>query len=305
VPTIVTTIQTMNMEAVNTKPYKKIDERCLLCFKNTYQGLFDKFNLTTVQRLTFMVFFEQSVLSHNISKPVELQQILNQKFCEIIMIKDPYEKEKIKSNKQALKLLKKWEPIVTASENPFDLALRLSIAGNIMDYGANNKFNISDTIHEVIHAPFAINHAELLKNEIIKAQSILYIGDNAGEIVFDKLFIKTCLKNKKVFYAVRGCPVLNDATKDDADIIKMEEVAEVISNGNGAPSTLLNKCCYDFKKIYNEADLIISKGQGNLEGLITEKNPKIFFLLMIKCNVISELLGVEKGRFVVVKQKGY
>jgi len=299
--TIVITTQIIRMETVATKKFA-IDTRCQSCFKSTYQHLFEKFNISPAQGLSFLVFFEQCLLTHARLTPPEFQSILNTRFCEIIGIKDPFEKEKIENNITALKLYKEMKPKVKNAINAFDYALRLSIAGNIMDYGANNNFDIHKTIEHVLNSDFAIDKSNLLKENIEKASTILYIGDNAGEIVFDKLFIETCLKGKKVIYAVRGMPVLNDVTLHDAEVVGMHEYAQVISNGHNAPSTVLKACNYEFKKIYNTADLIISKGQGNLEGLISENNKKIFFLLMVKCHVIGELLGVEKGNFVVYNQ---
>jgi uncharacterized protein with ATP-grasp and redox domains len=137
---------------------------------------------------------------------------------------------------------------------------------------------------------------------MINAKNILYLGDNAGEIVMDKLFLET-IKHQNVYYAVRGMPVINDVTIEDAKYVGIDKFAKIISNGYDSPSTILDKCSEEFINIYNKADLIISKGQGNLEGLINVKNEKIFFLLMVKCGVIGDELGVKKGDFVVYNNK--
>jgi hypothetical protein len=214
---------------------------------------------------------------------------------------DPYFNEKQQSNIQALELYKYWVKEVNNSNNPFDISLRLAIAGNIIDFATGEKFDINQTIQRVLKANFAIDHSEYLKEEIKKAKKILYLGDNAGEIVFDKLFIET-LNHPNITYVVRGNPVLNDATMEDAistGIINV--VKKVISNGYGAPSTLVDKCSKEFQEHYYDADLIISKGQGNLEGLINNNYGRnIVFLLIVKCNVIADLLKVNKGDFVVV-----
>jgi hypothetical protein len=172
-----------------------------------------------------------------------------------------------------------------------------------MDYGANQVFDVHKTITKVLSSDFAIDHSIILKQRIKEAKRILYLGDNAGEIVFDKLFIETIMHPDLVF-AVKDAPVLNDVTIQDAKEVGMYEVADVISNGYDASSTLLEKCSKEFLDVYRSADLIISKGQGNLEGLIDEKDPRIFFLFMVKCDVIAERVGVEKGSFVVYNQVG-
>jgi len=137
-----------------------------------------------------------------------------------------------------------------------------------------------------------------------EADSVLYLGDNAGEIVFDKLFIQT-MNHKRIIYAVRGMPVINDATMEDAEYVGMKESARVISNGYDAPSTIVDKSSDEFKSYFYSASLIISKGQGNLEGLVHLNDKRIFFLLMVKCNVMAEYLRVEKDSFVVFNSSGF
>jgi len=228
----------------------------------------------------------------------EIQRNLNRTFCHIIGVNDPFAKEKEDNNRIALDLYRIWKPRVLESENPFELALRLAIAGNIMDYGANNTFDIEQTIVKVMNTDFAIDHSKLLRQRILDAKRILYLGDNAGEIVFDRLLIETIMHND-VMFAVKGGSILNDATMQDAVDIDLQNVADVISNGFDAPSTLLNRCSDEFLDVYKSADLIISKGQGNLEGLMDENDDRIFFLLMVKCDVIAERLRVRKGSFIV------
>ena len=192
---------------------------------------------------------------------------------------------------------------VIGSSNPFEKALRLAISGNIIDYGVGNTFDIDGAMYKVQNSNFAIDDSKELKEKISKAETVLYLGDNAGEIVFDKLFIETII-HPNLYYAVRGAAIINDATIEDAHYINMNQVADVISNGYDAPSTVLDKCSTEFKEIFEKADVIISKGQGNLEGLLDQTDKEIFFLLMVKCQVISEKLGVNKGDFVVMKKNG-
>jgi uncharacterized protein with ATP-grasp and redox domains len=189
------------------------------------------------------------------------------------------------------------EEIIKQSSDPFITALRLAIAGNVIDFAASQNFNLENTISRSLKSDFAIDHSELLRRAINNADSILYLGDNAGEIVFDKLFIQA-MNHKRIIYAVRGMPVINDATMEDADYIGMKEVAKVISNGYDAPSTIVDKSSDEFKSYFYSAGLIIAKGQGNLEGLLHLNDKRIFFLLMVKCNVMAEFLKVEKDSFV-------
>lgn len=278
-----------------------MDIRCKTCFNNNYDKLLKKFPLSGCESLEFCAFFTRLMNDGEDKITPLIQRELLHKFRDMNGIADPYLKEKKQSNKIALKLYKQWKPKVLTSDNPFSLSLRLAIAGNIMDYGTDQEFDVHETIKKAMIAEFAIDDSALLKQRIKEAKNILYLGDNAGEIVFDKLFLET-INHNHVVYAVRGAPVLNDATLKDAREIGVDLVADVISNGFDAPSTVLSQCNSEFLDVYNSADLIISKGQGNLEGLINGHDPRLFFLLMVKCDVIGEALNVKKGSIVVYNQ---
>jgi damage-control phosphatase, subfamily I len=278
-----------------------IDERCVQCFLKTYKHLFQKFDVDESHQQDFLEFFNETVKTKGFLTTPEIQRILNKSFCKIVGFADPFAAEKKSSNEIALNLYDIWKPKITESEDPFDLALRLAIAGNIMDYGANISFDIQQTITCVLTDNFAIDHSHLLRERISDAKVILYLGDNAGEIVFDKLFIETMM-HTNVTYVVKSNPVLNDVTMKDASQVGMFDAASVISNGFDAPSTVLSCCSHEFLTIYESADLIISKGQGNLEGLLPHSDSRIFYLLMVKCDIIAKRLNVQKGDFVVYNQ---
>ena len=283
-----------------TKNIEKIDSRCGDCFLKTYQKLFVKFHISRKQQQGFFKYLEDLLVSDKFSSSPEIQRKLAIKFSHISGITDSFVIEKQVSNRLASQLYIDWKPNVEKSRHPFELALKLSIAANIMDYGANSTFNVHKTIHEVLTTDFAIDHSNELKQQISRAKSILYLGDNAGEIVFDKLFIET-IRHPNLTFVVRGGAALNDATLKDVEEIKMTEVTKkVITNGFDAPSTVLKNCSAEFIEAYTSADVIIAKGQGNLEGLINEQDPRIFFILMAKCDVMAELIKVKKGSFVVL-----
>lgn len=275
-----------------------VDQRCVACFLKTYKRLFQKFSVGEAQQKAFIDFFNQTIESDTTGFTPLIQRNLNNTFCRILSITDPFSEEKEESNQVALELYSQWKPRVIKSADPFHLALRLAIAGNIMDYGASTSFDIHKTIDRVVSSKFAIDQSELLRAKLQNASKVLYLGDNAGEIVFDKLFIEV-IKHENIKFVVKGAPVLNDVTINDAAQVGMHSAANVISNGYDAPSTILSCCSSEFLQEYNSADIIISKGQGNLEGLLSENDPRIFFLLMIKCDLIAETLGVKKGDFVV------
>ncbi len=278
-----------------------VDERCVPCFLKTYKRLFQKLDVSETQQKVFLEYFYTTIENDGSGFAPIIQRNLNKTFCRILNIDDPFKEEKEESNRVALELYDNWKPKVIESENPFNLALRLAIAGNIMDYGASDSFDIHKTIDRVIASDFAVDNSEMLRQQLLKASKVLYLGDNAGEIVFDRLFIETIMHGN-ISFAVKGAPVLNDVTMDDSVQVGMHYAADVISNGYDAPSTILERCSREFQEDFRSADLIISKGQGNLEGLLSESDPRIFFLLMVKCDLIAETLGVKKGDFVISNQ---
>ncbi len=215
-------------------------------------------------------------------------------------VADPYQGEKDESNREMLERYQEFKRMVEVSKNPFETALRLAIAGNIIDFGPGHDFDIWETIEQVMNSDFAIDHSLQLQDAIKNAKRILYLGDNCGEIVLDKLFLET-IAHPNVTFSVRDSAVLNDVTLKEANEVGIPEVATLVSNGDDAPSTLLHRVNPEFKKLYDSADLIISKGMGNYEGLMDENDPRLYFLMMIKCHVIGKKIGAKKGEFVVKK----
>ena len=217
---------------------------------------------------------------------------------------DPYARVKRESNTIALKLVASLKDHIKNSSDPFETALRLAIAGNIIDYGQGDRIDqetIQHSISQCLNQPIERDSIEELKEELSRASNILYLADNAGEIVFDRLLIDE-LKQYPVSLAVRGRPIINDALMEDAVAAGIDKVVEVIDNGTDIPGTIIEECSPEFRERFANADLIISKGQGNYETL-SNSPQKIFFLLKVKCPVISRDIGCREGD-IVVRKKG-
>ncbi len=213
---------------------------------------------------------------------------------------DPFFKIKREFNQAIKKLYPSLKQKVGGSSDKFACAIKLAIAGNIIDFGPDHHFELMKTIDQVLSKKPAIDDTESLRKDIKKASLILYLGDNAGETFFDKVFIEQ-MSSKEIYYAVRGYPVINDATSEDAYYAGLNEVAKVISNGSDAPGTILEDCSEEFKNIFEKADLVIAKGHGNYETLNEVKGKGLYFLLMVKCRIIGRDLGCSVGDFVVKK----
>ena len=283
------------------KKPQRLGHECIFCIIRSFEGLFKTHQLSQKAKDEISFKFLFNIPEMDLFRPIpEVTRDIHKLFKEYLNNPDPYKVEKENNNKFLMGLFSEFQKKVSDSENPFETALRLAIAGNIIDYATNSDFDIMDTIRHVLISDFGINHSSQLKQEIEKADTILYLGDNAGEIVLDKLFIKT-INHPNVYFAVKGGPIINDVTMEDAISVGINEVAKVISNGYDAPSTIIQKSSDEFVDLFNKADLVISKGQGNLEGLINNNNKNIFFLLMVKCDLIGRLIGAKKGDFVVKK----
>jgi len=230
------------------------------------------------------------------STPPETGDLIYQKVSEITGVKDPYKKIKESNIKEALALYPKLKQIINKSPNKLLTAIRIAIAGNVIDLGVDKEFNILEDLEKILVREFAFFDFEEFKYHLKNAKSILYLGDNAGESVFDKILIEEM--GKPVTYVVREVPVINDVTVEDAINSGLDEVAEIISSGSSAPGTILNLCSNAFLDRFNNADMVISKGQGNYEGL-SNVDRLVFFLLKAKCNVIANNLQVRENDIVL------
>jgi damage-control phosphatase, subfamily I len=224
---------------------------------------------------------------------------IHRRLREITGEDDPYRKTKELQNRMALRLLPRLKEEVANADDPLWTAARLAIAGNVIDLGVNGKFTEEDLLREVHSAlagPFA-GPQTAFHREVEQAEKILYLADNAGEIVFDGLLLDL-LPAGRVTVAVRGFPVLNDATIAEARAAGLTERFEVIENGSDIPGTLLEECSEEFKKRYDAADLVLAKGQGNFETL-SGRPENIIFLFKAKCEVIARHAGVPVGTSVI------
>lgn len=215
---------------------------------------------------------------------------------------DPYLDIKKDANALVMGLMPSLEQRIQSSSDPFETAVRLAIAGNILDCGQGNhvgKQKVNETVSQCLDQPIRKDTIKELGQEIRKASNIMYLGDNAGEVFFDRLLIEQ-LKGYPITFVVRGAPTMNDALRDDARIAGLDTLVKVIDNGSDAPGTIVEECSEEFRSNFEEADLIIAKGQGNYETLSDGKKT-IFFLLKAKCPAIAKHIGCREGDMVVAK----
>ncbi len=205
---------------------------------------------------------------------------------------DPFSKVKAQSTEQALALYPDLKKQIGESADPLGRALKIAVAGNVIDFGVSSTFDLQAELSTLLEKPFGIWHEDQFKSALKRADRVLYLGDNTGETVFDRLLIEVL--GKPVTYAVRGGPIINDVTMDDALAAGLDKVCKLVSSGCAAPGILLDQCSREFRNLFYSSPLIISKGQGNFEAL-SGVNAPVFYLLKAKCDVVARHLKVGLG----------
>lgn len=238
--------------------------------------------------------------------PPAMAQRIHRLIRKLTGVKDPYLQIKNRFNKLALQMYPDLRKQVETSTDPFETAIRLAIAGNIIDFGVNSDLaesQVEKAIAQSLTTSLDLEALNEFRGALVQAKDILYIGDNAGEIVFDRLLIEQ-LPCENITFVVKADPVINDATVEDAEIVGLTDIVSVIDNGSDAPGTILENCSKQFCRRFNEADLVIAKGQGNYETL-SDMDKNIFFILKAKCPVIARDLGCEVGEMILRKNEAF
>ena len=227
---------------------------------------------------------------------------------KITGIPDPYKEIKSHYNREIMALEEDLRRIIRQSPDSFSAALKLAISGNLIDFGTNIEISreiILNQIDSIEQSPLVINHSEGLKSRLSTAGSLLYLGDNCGEIVFDKIFIEFLLQEYPqldIRYVVRGAPIINDVTRFDADETGLSDIVEIMDNGDSSPGTIIGDTSPEFQKAFYGADVIISKGQGNYESLNDIDRQEVFMLFMAKCEPVASSLGVKPMSLICVEK---
>lgn len=229
--------------------------------------------------------------------------------CQAAGSEDPYKKIKQEYNQQMLKEYESFQEMAESSGHPLRTALAMAITANLIDFAARHTFDadkIKKKLSEADRKYWAIDDSRLLFTELNKVSQVLYLGDNCGEIVLDKLFLQQLITHYpkiKLTYGVRGRPIVNDVTMADAVQVGLDDIVPVISNGDGGLGTVLEYTSKEFQELFWQADLVICKGQGNYESLMEVRKETMFFMFMAKCPIVSEPLNIPVGSVVCMKKR--
>nr|WP_312576244.1 ARMT1-like domain-containing protein [Sedimentibacter sp.] len=282
----------------------KISRECIYCLARQAVEIAEEAtnNVTMQEEIIKRSLKELGEMDFNETAP-QIAFRMHQHAKNITGINDPYIRLKEQYNEIAKEIYdriveEKW---LEKSEDPFDTACRLAIAGNIIDFSVGLKLEHSDVVKSVEdsikHDIFGTGTIAL-REAVEKAKNIMYIADNSGEIIFDKFLLENLPVNK-VTYVVKGGPIVNDATMYDAISTGVADLVKVIDNGHNAQGTVLSDCSSSFNSEFDKADLIISKGQANFETLSDIKDKKIFYLLRAKCSSVASAIGCNRMDYVL------
>jgi len=237
--------------------------------------------------------------------PPEMAGNVQKIIKEISGTDDFYIEIKSKSNKLALNLYDLVKSRVNRSKDRLLTAIEMAIAGNIIDFGVKNSINVEAELERILNEEnkmiknknnrfFAYNE---FKQNIDTSKSIIYLADNCGETLFDRILIeeiKNINASIEIIYSVKEKPILNDALLEDAIFCGIDKLCKVVSSGSEIPGTVLDMCSKEFLGYYNKADMVISKGQGNFESFV-DKNKPVFYLFMAKCPAVAKEAGCDVG----------
>lgn len=222
-----------------------------------------------------------------------------------LQVSDPYEALKAESTRLALDLYPYLKSLVTEAADPLETGVRLAITGNLIDYGPPSAPAESAVLRAAVdrafQQPLAIHHLETFRRRLAEADQVLYLADNAGETVFDRVLIEVLAR--PTTYVVKGAPVLNDATRADALAAGLDQIAQIMDNGSDAPGTILDQCSTALRERFDAASLVVAKGQANYETL-SDSAREVFFLLQVKCPVIAGHVGSPVGSMVIQRSGG-
>jgi uncharacterized protein with ATP-grasp and redox domains len=283
----------------------KIEKECLTCIYNQSSRVSELLKLNEQQAHQISDIAKRHIENFDFSStPPHNATPMYEEIAQYLNCDDLYADMKDEASKKALDFVLTCKHEIENSQEKLYGAIKAAVAGNVIDLAAEVMFDLEEEISKVFHKDFAIDDFILLKKQLAQAKTLVYLADNAGEEVFDKLCIETIKElypQLQVFYFVRGKPIINDLTLSHAKKSALDTVATLVDSGVPTPGYTLDLANETSKKLFFEADCILSKGMGNYECLGLEKNLPLFFLLKVKCQVVARSLGATIGDIICKK----
>jgi len=282
-----------------------IDPACVECIINQSKRVADAIDadekltqeiVNAVEKMAPGFSFKQS--------PPEVASAVYEKMAELAGKEDLYDEVKKLSTQKAQAFVPYLENEIRDSNEPLLTATKVAVAGNVIDLAAEYAFDLNEELDKIFHTSFSVNNFSLLQEKLAQASTLLYIADNAGEHIFDLIYVKTILSlypDIKLTYMTRGNAIINDVTYEEAREAGFDKVCDLVSSGVNTPGFVYERANEHSKELFNNADLILTKGMGNYECLSDAKRKDLFFLLKVKCNVVARSLGKEVGDIICKK----
>ncbi len=270
---------------------------CIPCIMNLMESTLNKTNMDNLSRQMLLDKFELDWTKTDMSlPPARTAGLIYQKLLQETDQDDLFKEHKKSSIQEALKLYPSLKKLVEQARDPLDIAIRISALGNILDAGNPNSYNIDEEIARLFDDRIWGESLEIFRKKLSDADSLLILADNAGEAVFDKVLIEAL--DVPVIYAVKSAPAFDDALLADSRQAGIDKVAQLIESGTSYPGTYIPSCSSGFQDLFQNSPLVLAKGQANFETL-NDNNRDIFFLLKVKCDVISKEIEYPVGSLVL------
>ncbi len=276
-----------------------IDKECVGCIINQSIKVANAIGADESLKNTLHAHVTQMSQEFSFSKnPPEIAADVYEKMAEIANKSDLYDEIKELATQKAKLLIPGLKDRLQASNEKLLMATKIAVAGNVIDLAAAIEFDLEEELENVFHTAFAHDDFEKMEQELVRAKDILIIGDNVGEHIFDYLFIETLQElypDVRYSYMVRGVPIINDVTMKEAKEAGFDKLCNLVDSGVNTPGFTYSRANENAKKLFDNADLIISKGMGNYECLNESTRSNIFFLLKVKCDVVANSLKKRAG----------
>jgi len=276
-----------------------IDPACVECIINQSKRVADAINadekltqeiVQAVENMAPGFSFEQS--------PPEVAAAVYEKMAKIAGKSDLYDEVKKLSTEKAQSFIPHLEKQIGLSKTPLLTATKVAVAGNVIDLAAEFAFDLSEELDKIFHTDFTVNDFDRLEKRLGEASTLLYLADNAGEHIFDKIYIQTIASlypDIEIFYMTRGNAIINDVTYEEAKEAGFDQICHLISSGVNTPGFVYDRANSESQELYDNADLVLTKGMGNYECLSDSNRDNLFFLLKVKCNVVANSIGKNVG----------
>ncbi|WP_024953734.1 damage-control phosphatase ARMT1 family protein [Sulfurospirillum arcachonense] len=283
----------------------KIEKECLECIYNQSTRVSDYLQVNKTQAIHISKIANQHIENFDFNNtPPHNATPMYEEIAKFLELSDLYADMKDEASLSALKFVSTCKDAINMMPDKLEGAIKAAIAGNVIDLAAEVMFDLEDEIAKIFQRDFDINDFELLKEKLQTTKTLVYLADNAGEEVFDKICIETIKElfpDIKVYYFVRGNPIINDLTISHAKKSGLDDVAILVDSGVPTPGYALDLASQDSLELFNSADCIISKGMGNYECLGDKSGFPLYFLLKVKCQVVAREIGANLGDIVCKK----